>query len=126
MADEVPATQNGLDKANGDAADPLAGVAGGFERGPLSGGLAPGESATLMELHERERERQMPPPELEPLLESRPDWVRALAQKCVDKGKTEQFLNPLASRVAGEYLGSSHRWREALPFVRENLEVLAS
>ncbi len=57
VAGEAPASENGLNKANTDASEPLAGVAGGFEStaetDPVSWDLEPGESATLTELRER-------------------------------------------------------------------------
>lgn len=69
-----------------------------------------------------------PPEELSTLLdaERRPDWVRRQARKCVEEGSPERLLKPLASSVAADRLGNVRRWEEALPFVREHLEALAS
>jgi hypothetical protein len=59
------------------------------------------------------------------LLSDPPQWVRVQARKCLDEGRPERLLRPLASSIASEYLGGVHRWREALAFVEEKLEDLA-
>ncbi len=66
------------------------------------------------------------PPELKPLLKSRPDWITIQARKCVEAGAPGRLLEPLAHSVAHNHLGAGWRWQEALPFVREPLAVLAS
>lgn len=60
------------------------------------------------------------------MLESHPDWVRVKARKCLDAGTPERLIRSLACDVAADYLGNVRRHLEVLPFVRENLEVLAS
>ena len=64
--------------------------------------------------------------ELAALLSDRPDWLCNQARKCLEEGAPKRLLKPLASTVASEYLGDVRRWEKALPFVRDNLEELAS
>lgn len=65
------------------------------------------------------------PEELRALLEDRPDWLREEARKCLEGGAPDRLLKALANSVADAYLGNVRRGPEALPFVREHLEVLA-
>lgn len=87
------------------------------ESEPLSWGLEPGQSSTLEKLNVDQ--------ELEALLQTRPDWLRAQARKCLEGGASDRLLKSLANAVADQYLGNVRRGGEALSFVREHLEVLA-
>jgi hypothetical protein len=51
-----------------------------------------------------------------------PAWYRRQAEVCVRQESPERLLKPLASAVAYDLLGSTHRWAEVLPHVEAALE----
>ncbi len=60
-----------------------------------------------------------PGPEIGGLLRDPPEWLARQLELC--RKNPERLLNPTASTVAAEALGSAHRWREALPHVLDTL-----
>lgn len=62
---------------------------------------------------------------LDAMLDERPGWVRTQARMCLEEGRSERLMKPLASSIAARYLGDVHRGHEVLPFLREHLEHLA-
>ena len=51
-----------------------------------------------------------------------PAWYTRQANECVRQGAPERLLKPLASAVAYEVFGDTHRWSEVLPHLEEALK----
>jgi hypothetical protein len=58
-------------------------------------------------------------------LDSPPEWFTEQARKCINEGKPERLVKPLASSVAADCLGDPFKWRESLPAVEDKLREMA-
>jgi DNA primase len=63
--------------------------------------------------------------QLRAYLDSPPEWFTEQARKCINEGKPERLVKPLASSIAADCLGDPFKWREALPAVGDKLKEMA-
>ncbi len=63
--------------------------------------------------------------QLRAYLDSPPEWFTEQARKCINEGKPERLVKPLACCVASVWLGDPFNWRDALEPVVVKLKELA-
>jgi hypothetical protein len=60
--------------------------------------------------------------EVSAFLSGPPAWYTRQAEECIRQGAPERLLKPLASAVAYQVLGNTHRWSEVLPRIEAALK----
>ena len=63
--------------------------------------------------------------QLRAYLDNPPEWFTEQARRCINEGKPERLVKPLASSVAADCLGDPFKWRESLSAVEDKLKEMA-
>lgn len=106
--------------ANSEGEEEGEGKEGKRSKGKDEGADEPPEPGTVISLRKAPNARNHSGGALEELaafLEDPPGWYVSQAEECKRQGAPERLLRPLATAVAHEFFGDTHRWSEVLPRV---------